>query len=252
MSRLSRRTADACVRGLPRGAAVRRRGAAAGALRRAQPRPDDEHARVGRRHRADPHRGSQDLSGQRPSQPHHGVGARRPAAAHGPRDRAARLARRLDRGHPGGAGLSQGHRAPRRPSSRATTEMRDSQEHATTAALRSLGIPVTTQVAVDDVAAGLAGRGQAARRRRDRLRSTARRSTGERRCAALITAHEAGRRRDVRRSSAPGSASRPRSPRSRRRRRRADDRRHHHARRRRTIRSRCGSVSRTSAARAPG
>jgi PDZ domain-containing protein len=39
-------------------------------------------------------------------------------------------------------------------------QMRDSQEHATTAALRSLGIPVTTRVAVNEVPAGSPSQGK--------------------------------------------------------------------------------------------
>lgn len=41
-----------------------------------------------------------------------------------------------------------------------TTEMRDSQENATTAALRHLGIPVTTRLLVEDLAPGSPARGK--------------------------------------------------------------------------------------------
>ena len=72
-------------------------------------------------------------------------------------------------------------------------EMSESQENATTAALRQLGIPVQTCVVVAGPAGRLAVAGQAAQGRRDRLgRRQAGRPAG-RRCARAVTAPQAGR-----------------------------------------------------------
>ena len=185
---MSRRVAGARRRRFSHGAAGRRRGAAPRAVRRAEAGPDDEHPRPGRRHRADPHRRPPDLPRQGSPRPGDRVRPRRAPPAARPRHR-ARAA--------GSTTRSPSCRRPRstprarRPSRRrrrAPPRCRESQENATTAALRQLGIPVQAQRGRRRTVTPVAVGRQAAQGRR---RPVGRRHDGRRRRRAARRDHVA-------------------------------------------------------------
>ena len=212
---MSRRVARPRIRRFPHRAAVRHRGAAPRPVRRAQPRPDDQHARAVGGDAADPHRRPPDLPGQRPPGPD------TVSVLGGPRQRMDLVTAlrgwidRLDRGRPrGAASIPKGETRQAGRAGERRPRCCESQENATTAALRSLGIPVTDARRGRPASRRLAVGGQAAAGRRDRLGRRRRRSPAGRACASAVTRAPARRRRspfvvETRREARARSPSRP-------------------------------------------